>query len=192
MLGQRASERLGSSLQARHVIMISLSATVGTGFYLGTADFLRHGGPLGMLLAYLVMSTVVFAVMQCIGEIISFLPLPGGTVQLADRFVGPELSFAMGWNIRYTSTILVRADLAAVAILMGHWDTRRTPAEYITVGLVFVAGVNLFSTQRFANVVLMAASLSLAALLTLIVSSAMIVAGIGREGAIGARYWRSP
>lgn len=192
MLGQRASERLGSSLQARHVIMISLSATVGTGFYLGTADSLRHGGPLGMLLAYLVMSTVVFAVMQCIGKIISFLPLPGGTVQLADRFVGPELSFAMGWNIRYTSTILVRADLAAVAILMGHWDTRRTPAEYITVGLVFVAGVNLFSTQRFANVVLMAASLSLAALLTLIVSSAMIVAGIGREGAIGARYWRSP
>lgn len=29
---------------------------------------------------------------------VAFLPVPGGHIKLAERFVDPALSFTMGWN----------------------------------------------------------------------------------------------
>lgn len=36
-----------------------------------------------------------------LGEMIAYLPIPGGHIRLAERFVDPALSFAMGWNYWY-------------------------------------------------------------------------------------------
>lgn len=35
---------------------------------------------------------------MCLGEMASFLPMPGGHIRLANRFVNPALSFTLGWN----------------------------------------------------------------------------------------------
>lgn len=36
-----------------------------------------------------------------LGEMIAYLPIPGGHIKLAERFVDPALSFTMGWNYWY-------------------------------------------------------------------------------------------
>ena len=33
-----------------------------------------------------------------LGEMIAFLPLPGGFIKLAERFVDPAFAFAIGWS----------------------------------------------------------------------------------------------
>lgn len=33
-----------------------------------------------------------------LGEMVAYLPIPGGHIKLAERFVDPALSFTMGWN----------------------------------------------------------------------------------------------
>lgn len=40
--------------------------------------------------------TIVYAVMISLGEMVSYLPIPGGHIKLAERFVNPAWSFAMG------------------------------------------------------------------------------------------------
>ena len=40
-----------------------------------------------------------------LGEMIIFLPLPGGFVKLAERFVDPAFAFAIGWNYWYQWTV---------------------------------------------------------------------------------------
>lgn len=40
-----------------------------------------------------------------LGEMIAFLPIPGGHIKLAERFVSPAFSLAMGWNYWYNWTI---------------------------------------------------------------------------------------
>lgn len=37
------------------------------------------------------MGTIVFAVMQCLGEMVSHLPVSGGHITLARRFVGEDM-----------------------------------------------------------------------------------------------------
>ena len=41
-----------------------------------------------------------------LGEMVAYLPIPGGHIRLAERFVNPALSFAMGWNYWYNWTIV--------------------------------------------------------------------------------------
>ena len=36
---------------------------------------------------------------------ICYLPLAGGHIKLAERFVDPAFSFALGWNVWYSCTV---------------------------------------------------------------------------------------
>lgn len=76
--------------------------------FLGTANSLRGGGPLGLWLGYSVMGSIVYAVMTALGEMIAHLPIPGGHIALARRFVSPEMAFAVGWLYWYNWTIVLR------------------------------------------------------------------------------------
>jgi hypothetical protein len=40
-----------------------------------------------------------------LGEMIAFLPLPGGFIKLAERFIDPAFAFAIGWNYWYGCTV---------------------------------------------------------------------------------------
>jgi amino acid transporter len=37
---------------------------------------------------------------------ISYLPIAGGHIKLAERFVDPAFSFALGWNLWYNWTVM--------------------------------------------------------------------------------------
>ena len=46
-----------------HPFIYSIGGVIGTGLFLGTANSLQNGGPLGLLLGYLVVGTVCYSVM---------------------------------------------------------------------------------------------------------------------------------
>ena len=58
----------------------------------------RHGGPLGLLLGYMAVGSICYSVMVCLGELVSHLPVAGGHITLARRFVSPAFAFAMGYK----------------------------------------------------------------------------------------------
>jgi len=61
-------------------------------------SLVRHGGPLGLLLGYMAVGSICYSVMVCLGELVSHLPVAGGHITLARRFVSPAFSFAMGYK----------------------------------------------------------------------------------------------
>lgn len=84
--------------------MISIGGVIGTGLFLGTGNALANGGPLGLFLGYTLMGSICYSVMISLGEMIAYLPIPGGHIALAARFVDPALSFAVGWNYVVSSS----------------------------------------------------------------------------------------
>lgn len=50
---------------------------------LGTANALKNGGPLGLLLGYAAMGTVCYSVMISLGAMISYLPISGGHIRVS-------------------------------------------------------------------------------------------------------------
>jgi hypothetical protein len=60
--------------------------------------------------------------MITLGEMVAFLPIPGGHIKLAERFVDPAFSFTMGWNYCYSWMITSPTEISAAALLINYWN----------------------------------------------------------------------
>jgi yeast amino acid transporter len=74
---------------------------------------------------------------------ITFFPLPGGHIMLAERFVDRAFSFTLGWNYWYCWNFLLPAELSASAVLIDYWDKDVNNAVWITVCLLVVFSINM-------------------------------------------------
>lgn len=94
---QRAN--LVARLKSRHIQFIALGGTIGTGLFLGIGGAFTTSGPLSVLLGYTFTGIAVFAMMQCLGEMATWLPLPGSIPQFCARYCDDAMGFAVGWNV---------------------------------------------------------------------------------------------
>jgi amino acid transporter len=109
-------------LKSRHIQFIALGGTIGTGLFLGIGGAFAKAGPVSVLLGYSITGLSVFAMMQCLGEMSTWLPLPGAIPQYCARYVDPALGFAVGWNTWYQNAITLCAEISAAALLINFWD----------------------------------------------------------------------
>ncbi|POW10746.1 hypothetical protein PSHT_08653 [Puccinia striiformis] len=186
----RPNEGLKRGMESRHIQMISIGGVIGTGLFLGTASALHNAGPAGMILGYLVMGSISWVVMSCLGEMVAHLPISGGHVTLAERFVSPSLSFTMGYNYWYSWSIILPTEMSASAVLINYWITSVNNSVWIFIALavtvLIVLGIVLGKLQLYrANRV---AEVINSDILNLIVD---LGGGPNREF-IGARHWKNP
>lgn len=189
--GQKQGEQLTHQLKPRHLAMISIGGVIGTGLFVGTGGALAHAGPVGLWLGYMLMGSVCYSMMMCLGEMISYLPVPGGPIKLAERFVGKPLSFALGFNYAYNWLIVLPAELSAAALLVEYW-TDVNAGVFIAIFLVVVVAINLLGTRAYGEAEFWFASIKVITIVGLIILSICIDLGAGKEGRIGFRYWKNP
>lgn len=117
------SERveMKQGLQSRHIQMIALAGAIGTGLFLNSGRGVASAGPLGALLGYAFVGTLVAGMVFSLAEMAALAPLSGGIVRFAELFVDPSLSFANGWNVVYKGFIFVPTEVVAAAVLMEFW-----------------------------------------------------------------------
>lgn len=180
-------------LKNRHIAMISIGGVIGTGLFVGTATALAKGGPLGLLLGYSIMGTICWSVMISLGEMVAYLPIPGGHIKLAERFVNPAFSFAMGWNYWYNWTIILPAELSAAAVLINLWNHTVNNAAWISMCLVVVVIINLCGAGVYGECEFMFASIKVITIVGLIILGIVLDLGGGpNHDRIGFRYWKNP
>ncbi|TFY63642.1 hypothetical protein EVG20_g6228 [Dentipellis fragilis] len=70
-------DRVQRKLKQRHVQMIAIAGTLGTGLFLGSGSALQGAGPLGALMAYILVGTVAYSALCSVGEMTSLAPISG-------------------------------------------------------------------------------------------------------------------
>ncbi|KAI0321691.1 amino acid permease [Amylostereum chailletii] len=188
---ERALKR---QLKNRHIAMISIGGVIGTGLFLGTATSLRNGGPIGLLLGYAAVGTICYSVMVSLGEMIAYLPIPGGHIKLAHRFVDPALSFTMGWNYWYNWTIILPAELSASAVLVNYWDSdTNLNSVWIILFLLVVVVINFLGAGAYGEAEFIFASIKVITIVGLIILGIVLDLGGGPDhDRLGFRYWKNP
>lgn len=73
-----------------------VAGTIGTGLFLGSGSALSGAGPAGALIAYIVVGSVAYSALCCIGEMTSHAPVSGTFPHFAARWVDPAFGFALG------------------------------------------------------------------------------------------------
>lgn len=88
---------LKREMSGRHLQFIAIGGAIGTGLFIGSGTALSTAGPVGCLISYLFVGTILYSVMTSLGEMATYLPTPGSFTSYSGRFVDPALGFAMGW-----------------------------------------------------------------------------------------------
>ncbi|KAJ1931456.1 hypothetical protein EC988_009783, partial [Linderina pennispora] len=65
---KQGAPKLKRSLKSRHMGMIAIGGTIGTGLFIGSGTTIAEAGPAGALVAYAVMGSMVFFVCTSLGE----------------------------------------------------------------------------------------------------------------------------
>lgn len=89
---------LDRKLKSRHIQFLALAGAIGTGLFVGSGQVLSLAGPLSAFISYAVTGFNLYCVINSLGEMAAWLPIPGAVPVFAARFVDPALGFTLGWN----------------------------------------------------------------------------------------------
>lgn len=175
-LGHKPELKRG--LKSRHITMISLGGTIGTGLFLASGSAIATAGPGGTLLAYALIGIMVYFLMTSLGEMAAFMPTSGSFSTYATRFVDPALGFALGWNYWYNWAITIAAEIAAVSIIMKYWFPNSPSLLWAVLFIVIVLTFNLLSVKAYGESEYWFAMIKVATVIIFIIVSFLMIFGL--------------
>lgn len=180
-------------LHQRHIQMIALAGTIGTGLFLGSGRAIARSGPLGAFLSYTIIGAAVSPIVLGIGEMGTLVPLGGGVVRYAEYFVDPALSFANGWNQVYSYLVSIPSELVAAAVLVEFWTTAVNNAVWVTIFGVLMLITALLFVRVYGELEFGFSMLKIILVVGINIMALVITCGGGPLGeSIGFRYWKNP
>ena len=178
--------QLKKGLKSKHIMMISLGGTIGTGLFLASGGAIAQAGPGGTLLAYAVIGLMVYFLMTSLGEMAAFMPSSGSFSTYATKFVDPSLGFALGWNYWYNWAITIAAEIAAVSLIMKYWFPDSNSLIWTVLFIAIVLGFNLMSVKVFGEAEYWFAMIKVATVIIFIIVSFLMVFGLlGGQDPVG-------
>lgn len=183
---QEAPTTLKRGLKSRHIMMISLGGTIGTGLLLASGNSIAQAGPGGALLAYGLIGIMVFFLMTSLGEMAAYMPVSGSFSTYATKFIDPALGFALGWNYWYNWAITIAAEIAAVSIVMKYWfpDTASWIWSVSFLAIIFL--LNYLSVKSFGESEYWFAFIKVATIVIFLIVSILMIFGIlGGKAPVG-------
>ncbi|MCP1492638.1 lysine-specific permease [Peribacillus frigoritolerans] len=169
---------LKRSLKARHLMMISLGGTIGTGLFLASGGAIHSAGPGGALVAYAVIGIMVYYLMTSLAEMAAFMPVAGSFRVYASKFVDPSFGFAIGWNYWYNWAITIAAELAAVVLIMKFWFPDSPSFIWSAIALITMFLINYMSVKGFGETEFWFAMIKVVTVVIFLITGVLIILGI--------------
>ena len=178
--------KLKKGLKSKHITMISLGGTIGTGLFLASGGAIAQAGPGGTLLAYALIGIMVYFLMTSLGEMAAFMPTSGSFSTYATRFVDPSLGFALGWNYWYNWAITIAAEIAAVSLIMKYWFPDSSSLIWTILFIAVVLAFNLLSVRVFGEAEYWFAMIKVGTVIIFIIVSFLMIFGLlGGQDPVG-------
>ncbi|MBD7970681.1 amino acid permease [Paenibacillus gallinarum] len=176
---------LKKGLKARHMTMIALGGSIGTGLFLASGGAIATSGPGGALIAYAAVGIMVYFLMSSLGELATFMPDSGSFSTYATRFVDPSLGFALGWNFWYNWAITIAAELSAATLIIKYWFPDSNSALWSLLFLLLIVGLNVLSVKGYGESEYWFAFIKIITVVIFLIVGVMMIVGIIGGEAIG-------
>ncbi|KUJ13813.1 amino acid permease [Mollisia scopiformis] len=192
-IANTAKSPLARKLEARHLQMIAIGGSIGTGLFVGSGKALAAGGPASLLIAFSIISFMLYCTVYALGELSCLYPIAGSFSAFATRFLDPAWGFAMGWNYALQWMVTLPLEIVAAAITIQYWNSPISPALWVTIFLVLIILINLFGVKGYGEAEFWFALVKVVAIIGFIILGIAIDCGAGPQGRyIGGSNWIHP
>lgn len=167
-------QNLSRSLSARHVSMIAIGGTIGTGLFLGSGESIHQAGPF-ILVIYLITGAFIFLMMRALGELLLSDTNSIIFVDFIKKYLGRRTGFIMGWTYWLGWLIIAMSELIAVGTYMQFWFPN-IPIwiwEIIFLGMLYL--INIVAVSAFGETEFWFALIKIIAIIAIIVTAIVMV-----------------
>lgn len=179
------NNELKRGLSARHLNMIALGGSIGTGIFVAMGDTLNQAGPGGALLAYALIGIMVYFLITSLGEMATHMPISGSFSSYATKFIDPALGFALGWNYWYNWAITVAAEMVAGSLIMKYWFPNVSGFIWSIVFLVIIVGLNILSSKAYGESEYWFAGIKVVTVIVFLIIGVLMIVGVMGGSQIG-------
>ncbi|RDL36249.1 General amino-acid permease GAP1 [Venustampulla echinocandica] len=188
-----ANSALVRDLKGRHLQMIAIGGSIGTGLFVASGLALYQSGPVSTILAYILTGAFQLCTMQSLGELVVVFPVAGSFSAFSTRFLDPSWGFAMGWNYALQWLFVMPIEIIAGALTIRYWNQTLDSALFVTIFLLTVVMINLMGVKGYGEAEFLFSTIKVTAIIGFILITIVInIGGAPHEGYIGGKYWHNP
>nr|WP_113868524.1 amino acid permease [Brenneria salicis]NMN91315.1 lysine:proton symporter (AAT family) [Brenneria salicis ATCC 15712 = DSM 30166]RBP59456.1 lysine:proton symporter (AAT family) [Brenneria salicis ATCC 15712 = DSM 30166]RLM29734.1 lysine transporter [Brenneria salicis ATCC 15712 = DSM 30166] len=182
---------LRRELKARHLTMIAIGGSIGTGLFVASGATVSQAGPGGALLSYVLIGLMVYFLMTSLGELAAFMPTSGSFATYGSRYVEEGFGFALGWNYWYNWAVTIAVDLVAAQLVMGYWFPEVPGWIWSALFLALMVLLNVISVKGFGEAEYWFSLIKVVTVVIFIAVGILMIMGIlrGAENA-GIHNWQ--
>ena len=189
-----ATSPLLRRLKSRHLQMIAIGGSIGTGLFVGSGKALAHGGPASVVIAFSLIGIMMFCTVQALGEMAVVFPVAGSFASYSTRFIDPAWGFAMGWNYALNWLVVLPLEIVSASITVDLW-VQNTPlnALWVTIFWTLIVMINFFGVKGYGEAEFLFSSVKVTAIIGYIILGVIINVAGGPGGSyIGFKLWDKP
>lgn len=184
---------LHRQLRGRHVQLLGISGTIGSALFVAIGKALANGGPLNLLLGFVVWTFPILCITFSTAEFVSYLPITSPFVRMAGRCCDEALEVMAAWNFWFLCCAQIPFEVVTVNSVVHFWRDDYSPAIPLALQMVFyflinVLGVRVYGETEFwlgLGKIVLAVGLILYSFITM-------VGGNPQHDVYGFRYWVDP
>uniref|UniRef100_A0A8H8CN81 Amino acid permease/ SLC12A domain-containing protein n=1 Tax=Psilocybe cubensis TaxID=181762 RepID=A0A8H8CN81_PSICU len=166
---------------------------IGTGLFLSSGKALAHAGPLGSVLAFMIMGTVTASIAYISAEMSAFKPAEGGFVRHASMWLDRSSGVAIGWNFWYSLAITMPTEISAATTLLGFW--KPTIHQFIPISFLWliIMLINFSSARVYGEFEFYLAFVKIALIVCFVIAGILLdLGGLPGQTYVGFEYWSEP
>jgi len=182
---------LRRELKARHLTMIAIGGSIGTGLFVASGATISQAGPGGALLSYMLIGLMVYFLMTSLGELAAFMPVSGSFSTYGAKYVEEGFGFALGWNYWYNWAVTIAVDLVASQLVMTWWFPDTPGWIWIALILCLIFLLNYISVKGFGEAEYWFSLIKVVTVIIFIIVGVAMIVGILRGGeSAGWHNWQ--
>ena len=169
-----SKNQMERGLQNRHVQIIAIAGTIGTGLFLGAGRSISLTGP-SIILIYMLTGFFMYLMMRAIGEMLYYDPDQHTFINFITKYLGAGWGYFSGWSYWISLIFIGMAEITAVAEYVQYWFPS-WPAWLIQlVFLALLSLVNLIAVRVFGEVEFWFAMIKIIAIGALVATAIFII-----------------
>jgi lysine-specific permease len=169
---------LRRELKARHLTMIAIGGSIGTGLFVASGATISQAGPGGALFSYILIGLMVYFLMTSLGELAAYMPVSGSFATYGQQYVEEGFGFALGWNYWYNWAVTIAVDLVASQLVMTWWFPDTPGWIWSAVFLCVIFLLNYISVKGFGEAEYWFSLIKVTTVIIFIVVGVLMIVGI--------------
>lgn len=191
--GSFDTSNLKRTLKSRHLIMIAIGGSIGTGLFVGSGEALATGGPLALIIGWSIAGSQIIGTIHGLGEITVRFPVVGAFANYSTRFLDPSISFVVSTIYVLQWFFVLPLEIISSAMTVQYWNDSIDPVVWVAIFYVAIVSINLFGVRGFGEAEFVFSTIKVITICGFILLCIILIAGGGPDHEyIGAKYWYDP